>query len=97
MLKALSAVHGVDALTLEQRLLTDWAPTRDHYDALVDQRRVRAMGLDRTRFFGVPLPDDMASTISSMADCALNPNGMAFVPSWAIDLKGRLYGLVGTS
>ena len=32
------------------------------------------MGLARTRFFGVSLPDDMASTISSMAD-------------WCIELK----------
>ena len=74
VLKALSAVHGVDALTLEQRLLTDWAPTRDHYDALVDPAASSGNGVGPYPFFlASPLPDDMASTISSIADWCIEP------------------------
>ena len=52
VLKALSAVHGVDALTLEQRLLIlDWAPTRDHYDALVDPAASSGNGVGPYPFF----------------------------------------------
>ena len=73
VLKALSAVHGVDALTLEQRLLTDWAPTRDHYDAFGPSGEFGQWGWPVPVFWRPRYLMDMASTISSMADWCIEP------------------------